>query len=171
MIGVRRTRAGLAAVLVLAAAAGAQEGQASSAQRALLVRGAASVRGLPFFPPNALTALAGAYSLAAPAATGSAAPSEAAVWYTREALVLGGEWKKTDLGGTSAFTLARPTGRLLVVKTPRYYLFFELPQRGGQGTADPRDLAFVRAFDRKFQVFFENAATDAELSFPAYVDY
>jgi hypothetical protein len=152
---------------------------AAGAQRAFLVRGAASVRGLPFFSANALAALVGAYSLGgaagATAPGGAAAPAqgvappepELLVWYTREALVLGGSWKQAASYGGAAFALERPQGPVIVMKAAAYYLFFDLPQAAAE--RDRR--AFIRAFDRKFLAFFENARSDAELSFPAYVDY
>jgi hypothetical protein len=173
-MGAMRARAIVAASMLLAlAAAGpgaaaqqaaAPQGagsQASSAQRALLVRGADPVKGLPFFPPNAIPALEGAYSLG-----GGAKGPELAVWYTRESLILGGAWKRAEVGGLPAFVLARSEGNVVVLRSAQYYLFFELPSGG-----DSRWRAFIPAFDRKFLVFFENAASDAELSFPAYIDY
>jgi hypothetical protein len=156
------------------AALGAQGGD-PAARRAMLVRGADSVKGLPFFPPNAIAALAGAYSLSGPASPGAAAEppgkGEAAVWYSRESLVFGLAWKRADasLGassGEAAYSLARDSGLVLALKVGKYALFFELPPGD-----DARSRAFVQAFDRKFRVFFESAASDAELSFPAYVDY
>ena len=177
----RRTRACLVSVIALLVVAGVGSQTSSSfARRALLVRGADSVRGLPFFSTNALAALSGAYSLDGPAANGgaklSAAVPEAAVWYTREALVFGGAWKREDLGGTAVLVLSRPGASVIALKASRYCLFFEFPSATGsvttdRGAADARRRAFIKAFDRKFLAFFENAAADAELSFPAYVDY
>ena len=152
---------------VEAAPAGASP--ASETRRAILVRGAFAVKGLPFFPPNALPALTGIYG----PDTGSTSPAsrqdEISVWYTPEALVLGGTWKRTDIGGPEAYLIERPQGPVIVLKSAGYYLFFELP--AGTSPDDKDRASFARAFDRKFLVFFTNAATDAELSFPAYVDY
>ena len=175
----RRTKGTMAfavAFLAVAASLPAQIGAASAGtsptsdtRRAILVRGAYAVKGLPFFPPNALPALTGIYG----PDTGSAGPAsradEISVWYTREALVLGGTWKRTDIGGSEAYLIERPQGPVIVLKSAGYYLFFELP--AGTSPDDKGRASFVRAFDRKFLVFFTNAATDAELSFPAYVDY
>jgi hypothetical protein len=84
---------------------------------------------------------------------------------------LGGTWKRATGFGDSAFLLARSQGEVLVMKTARYHLFFELPTQPGTAAADQDRRAFIRAFDRKFSAFFDNAANDAELSFPAFVDY
>jgi hypothetical protein len=170
----RRAVALVSLCFLAGAALGAQNGD-PAVRRAMLVRGADSVKGLPFFPPNAIAALAGAYSLAGPASPGSAAlpPGKggAAVWYSRESLVFGPAWKRADasLGaspGEAAYSLARDSGLVLALKVGKYALFFELPPGD-----DARSRSFVQAFDRKFRVFFESAASDAELSFPAYVDY
>jgi hypothetical protein len=138
-------------------------GEAGGGRRAMLVSGADSVRGLPFFSPNAIAALTGVYSSDAAAAV--SATSRITLWYTREAVVLGSAWKRLDLGGSAAYSLARDSGSALCLKGARYALFFVLP------VDDAANRAFILAFNRKFLVFFENAPTDAELSFPAYVDY
>ncbi len=162
-------RAGSIALFALAASvaarAGAQARAPESPGRAILVRGADPIRGLPFFPPNALSALVGVY---APEGTADT-PDETKVWFTHETLVLGAAWERTNLGGPEAYLLARPQGAVLALKSAQYYLFFELP--AGAAPDDQSRLSFIRAFDRKFQAFFTNATTDAELSFPAYVDY
>jgi hypothetical protein len=174
----RRTRAALASALALLALAGgaaqgkaAQDSAAQGAQRVILISGPSPVKGLPFFPANALAALCGSYGpIAGAELKGASAPDgELLVWYTREALVLGNSWKRTGIGGPTAFALARPQGSVLVLVGPHYYLFFEPP--AGSASGDLSWRAFVQAFDRKFQAFLEKAATDAELSFPAYVDY
>lgn len=162
----RRRRAAITAVLALATlGALAAPGAAQTAQRIFLVRGADAVRGLPFFPPNAIHALVGVYSIGG--AT-SAKATETKVWYTRESLVLGASWKRADFPGYDAFVLTRPQGSVLVVRTSAFHLFFEAPT--GTSTSDPGLRSFAKAFDRKFTVFFENVPTDAELSFPAYVE-
>jgi hypothetical protein len=178
---VTRTAAALLAFALLGAAAGGAEGP--SPRRALLLRGADAVIGLPFFLPNAIAALSGAYALDRPAPSDASSPaskagSEVAVWYTRESLVFAPEWKRVEQGaagstGVVAYSLARADGTVLAVKTGKYSLFFELPSGGlaPEASVDSRFAAFVAAFEKKFQAFFVNAASDAELSFPAYVDY
>ena len=177
----RRAAAAIAsafALLVLATPLSPEAASAGAAppRREILVRGADPVKGLPFFHPNALSALVGLYlpeSAAAGASpigdstrAGSAGPEEGiTVWYTSEALVLEGSWKRTDMGGSEAYLLAGPRDPVIVLRLPSHYLFFELPATTRTGGA------FVRAFDRKFSAFFANAATPAELSFPAFVDY
>jgi hypothetical protein len=164
----------LALVLFALAARGTAPAQAAklpapSGRQAFLVRGADAVKGLPFFPPNAIAALTGAYSPDVREGNSADRSAEIAVWFTSEALVLGSSWKRADFPGHDAFVLARPQGPVLVLKGTSYYLFFELPS--GAASDDSRHRAFIQAFDRKFQVFFGNAATESELSFPAYVDY
>ncbi len=163
----RQRRAAITAVLALATlGALAAQGAAQTTQRLFLVRGADAVKGLPFFPPNAIHALVGAYGVGGGGAAAKA--TETKVWYTREALVLGTMWKRADFPGYDAFVLTRPQGSVMVFKTSAFHLFFEAST--GTTTSDPGLRAFVRAFIRKFTVFFENVATDAELSFPAFVD-
>jgi len=190
MRAIGRARAALAAALFLAGCLGAHAAaqalapagaQGRAARRAILVRGADAVKGLPFFSPNALAALVGSYDLAGLGATAARAPApgaapgtapgaaEARVWYTREPLVLGGAWRRTDLEGSLAYSLAQDGGAVLLLKDPGYYLFFEFSKELAPDEAGRR--AFVLSFERKFQVFFQNASNDAELSFPAYVDY
>ena len=145
---------------------------AAAPRRAILVRGADPVKGLPFFAPNAIVALVGAYDLAEDGAdaAGSAASSGAvAVWYSRETVVFSSAWKRADpreasAYATAAYTLERDSLPILALQSEGYVLFFEL-------SGDPRGTAFVRAFTAKFAIFFRNAPSDAELSFPAYVDY
>ena len=170
-----------AASLGLPAAAQAAGSQGTAARRALLSRGADSVKGLPFFPPNALSALVGSYALAglsSKLATGPAAApfsaavwglAEARVWYTRESLVLGSAWRRTDLGGRLAYSLAQAQRQVLLLREEGYYLFFEFSR--DLESEDPRRGAFALAFERKFQAFFQNASGDAELSFPAFVEF
>jgi hypothetical protein len=174
MARVARTAIALVAFALVAAAA--SSAQASPPRRAILLRGADAVKGLPFFPPNALAALSGAYSLDGPASPGSAPRAQAAgaaaevpVWYSRAPIVPAPSWKRVDLGaglsaGEAAYSFPRGELTVLALKEGKYSLFFELPD-------DPRAGAFARAFARKFQAFFDNAADDAELSFPAFVDY
>jgi hypothetical protein len=181
----KRSALGIASAVFLlsvAATLPAQTGGAAGAQRAILVDGAFAVKGLPFFPPNALSALTGRYrpdsgqgsvpstARSSPASPGSGSKADAiSVWYTRETLVMDGSWRRTETGGAESYVLARPQGPVIVQKSARFYLFFEFP--AGASPEDRSLLSFISAFDRKFLVFFSNAATDAELSFPAYVDY
>ena len=126
---------------------------------ARLLSGPAALRGLPFFTPNAIRVLRGEYDLG---------PLRVAVWYTREALVFGEAWKVQPAGrGGSAksWLLERSAGPVLAIAEPGYSLFVELP-------LDSASLRrFAWALDEKFRVFFLNAPTDAELSFPAFVDF
>jgi hypothetical protein len=136
-------------------------------RRAILVRGADSVKGLPFFAPNAIAALSGRYSL-----DGATSPGRAeglAVWYSRESLVFSSAWKRLDRSEASsyadaAYSLERDGRSVLALKFEGYVLFLEL-------SGDSREAAFARAFSAKFSIYFRSAASDAELSFPAYVDY
>jgi hypothetical protein len=165
----------LAAALILAvaswpvSAAPVRAPTAAAHRRAILVSGADRARGLPFFEPNAIAALSGRYALDAAAQAGAGAPATVAVWFSRESLVFGPAWKRVDAreAGTyaeAAYSLPRDVGAVLALKFEGYALFFEL-------SGDPRAAAFSRAFSAKFPVFFRNAPSDAELSFPAYVDY
>jgi hypothetical protein len=160
----------LSAIVALAAAEASSQAQVTQ-RRAFLASGADPVKGLPFFPPNALRALEGSYELgglASPNAPASApAQDRAQVWYTREAIVLGGSWRRTDLGaGFPSYALSRPQGPVYCVEASGYFLFLEPPEAAPAAWS-----AFAAAFARKFQAFFQGAASDAELSFPAFVDY
>jgi hypothetical protein len=146
---------------------------AAAPRRAVLLRGADAVKGLPFFAPNAIAALSGLYDLDKPAATGSADAdariAQVAVWYSRESIVFAPTWKRVDSRGAfsnadAAYSLERGGLTVLALKSEGYTLFFELSD-------NPRATDFARAFSAKFPIFFHNAASDAELSFPAYVDY
>jgi len=158
--------------LALLALAGPGTAQAVSTQarRAFLVRGPAPVKGLPFFAPNVLPGLAGEYSLVEPR-VGEAGAAEFPVWYTRASIVLASTWKRAEAYGPGAFLLGRGPASVLLIRTSRCSLFFELPPSAAPDAPDSRQRAFIGAFVKKFTVFFDNAATDAELSFPAYVDY
>lgn len=164
----RRARTVLALLALVQLLAFAQ----TPVRRALLISGADPVKGLPFFPPNALASLVGAYDLALPAPPGSlSSPSTLTeVWYTRESLVLGPAWKRSDGTLPQALVLDRPQGPVYCLAGEGYRLFLE-PPNGSGGGAEAAWRAFVPAFERKFQAFFLSAATDAELSFPAFVDY
>jgi|GEM_PF-6606001 len=139
--------------------------------RALLVRGTYAFRGLPHFPPNAVPGLAGEYLLAAPpvgpdSAAAGTADLSLRVWYTREPLVFGDRWKSGKLGPYTSYEL-RPDATsmlFLAIASDGHELFLELP----------RDLPELRSFavalERKFDQFFVGASSDADLSFPAFVD-
>jgi hypothetical protein len=139
--------------------------QASSAQpasgvaTARLMKGPEAVRGLPFFGPNAIAALAGEYAVGT---------YRLSVYSCRGPVYLGAGWKAVSMGerpAVSAFLLAGPPSAVVALKTDRYTLFIGLPE----------DLPALRRFslalEDRFSSFFDNAPTDAELSFPAYVDY
>ena len=126
---------------------------------ARLLSGPAALRGLPFFAPNAIRVLRGDYDLG---------PLRVAVWYTREALVFGEAWKSQPSGrggAAKSWLLERSAGPVLAIAEPGYCLFVEL----SQDSASLRRFAW--SLDEKFRVFFLNAPTDAELSFPAFVDF
>jgi hypothetical protein len=168
--GLRRFAA-LSAALALCLAVPIAAAPAASARRALLVSGADAVKGLPFFQPNAIAALTGAYALASvPSGASTLGAERVGLWYTREAIVLDASWKRVDLDGRTAYSLSRGAGSVLCYKEGRFSLFFELGPAAAPGVEAERR-AFIKAFLKKFLAFFDNAASDAELSFPAYVDY
>jgi hypothetical protein len=146
--------------------------------RALLSQGADRVKGLPFFSPNAIESLSGAYELghaaSQSASIGGASPAvpRLAVWYTRETVVLDSAWKSFDLGEGRAYVLPESGGEVLALRGGLYTLFFKPDATTGAPLLDDeKTKSFIKAFSRKFLSFFENAASDAELSFPAFVDY
>jgi len=127
--------------------------------RALLLRGPEPRKGLPFFSPNAIPALVGEYEVS---------KSLVRVWSSRSPLSFGKSWESIPIklpASLRALRLARDGGPVIALAGPDYSLFFELP-------ADtPAFRSFLAAFERRFAFFFEGAPTDAELSFPAYLDY
>ena len=145
--------------------------------QAILIRGPLVFRGLPFFAPNALPGLEGEYSLALssaePKSQGSAGEVSAEralrlrVWYTREPLYFGTGWIRGTLGRYTIYTSTHDaTGALVIAfAADRYELLVELP---GDSAVLRR---FAIALEDRFAVFFAEATTDAELSFPAYVDF
>lgn len=145
--------------LAAQAAADTAPGAAAARSPARLLSGPAALRGLPFFAPNAIRVLRGEYDLG---------PFRVVLWYTREALVFGDAWKAQPSGRggqAKSWLLDRPEGTVLVIAESGYSLLAELPQ-------DSASLRrFLWALDEKFRVFFLNAPTDAELSFPAFVDF
>jgi hypothetical protein len=133
------------------------EGKEASASPARLLRGPEAVHGLPFFGPNALPALRGEYGLGR---------TVLKVWSCRERLVFGSSWKPVEADsrpGLRAWRQDGERGPVLALVSAGYALFFELPE---EGQAFHR---FALAMESRFQVFFENAGSDAELSFPAFV--
>ncbi len=144
---------------------GAARGGAAAARpelppgRALLLRGPEPRKGLPFFSPNAIPALVGEYEVS---------KSLVRVWSSRSPLSFGKSWESIPIklpASLRALRLARDGGPVIALAGPDYSLFFELP-------ADtPAFRSFLAAFERRFAFFFEGAPTDAELSFPAYLDY
>lgn len=143
-------------------------GGPSASRRAYLILGADRIKGLPFFSPNAIPALSGAYELGA-APTVPGAPT-LELWYTRETVVLGPAWKSFGAVGGRAYLLSSGGAGVLALRADRYTLFFRAAE-GSLRLDDARAASFVEAFSRKFLSFFENASSDAELSFPAFVDY
>lgn len=135
----------------------------AKARTARLESGPEAVRGLPFFPPNAIVALAGRYSVGADAAR---------VYSCRAEVFLGPEWSPlppADASGLGAglrcFVRGRDSAPVLAIRAERYTLFVGLPRYA------PEFLRFSFALAGKFSPFFSNAATDAELSFPAFIDF
>jgi hypothetical protein len=170
------------ALLVLAgrapaAAAPAAAAPAAAAPAAILLKGAIAERGIPFFGPNAIRALYGEYLLgksaldaasavgAAESAPGKDDPRIARLWYTRESVVLSSAWKASGAYGAGSRVLDRPEGPAVFLKGGGYSLFLEL------ASDSPEARSFAQALNRKFAVFFRNASSDAELSFPSTVEY
>jgi len=140
-------------------AAGATAAPAAIRSPARLLSGPAALRGLPFFAPNAIRVLRGEYDLG---------PFRITLWYTRDALVFGDAWKAqpSGRGGQArSWLLERPEGPVLAIAESGYSLFLELP------LDSPSLRRFAWALDEKFRIFFLNSPTDAELSFPAFVDF
>jgi len=127
--------------------------------RALLLRGPEPRKGLPFFSPNAIPALVGEYEVST---------ALVRVWSSRSPLSFGKSWESIPIklpASLRALRLARDGGPVIALAGPGYSLFFELPED------TPAFRSFLAAFERRFAFFFEGAPTDAELSFPAYLDY
>jgi hypothetical protein len=171
--------AAFACALSLLQAAAQAAGNPAVKKTAVLLRGTYPLRGLPFFGPNAIQSLYGEYHLGIEARDAAAAAraviedeekhkaSRVAVWYTREPLVISAEdWKPTASSALRVLAQPdRPSGSVLFVKGGGYSLFFEC------NTDNAELRSFALALNRKFAVFFNNASSDAELSFPALVEY
>lgn len=140
-------------------AAGAPTASASPAPGiARLIKGPYPVKGLPFFETNALPALQGEYSLG---------QGSCRVWSCRAGLVFGGDWKaqgRPEAGQPALRILGRPASFVLALSGEGYTLFFEAP------ADSPLLRSFAYAMEKRFRGFFAGAPTDAELSFPAFVD-
>lgn len=137
--------------------------QAAKPRTARLESGPEAVKGLPFFSPNAIAALRGRYSVGA---------ESAQVYSCRAEVFLGPEWSpltapdSSGLGsGLRCFVRDREAAPVLAIRAARYTLFIGLPRYA------PELLIFSFALAEKFSPFFSNAATDAELSFPAFIDF
>jgi hypothetical protein len=162
---------------VPAQSAPAAAAKAAAAPAAILLKGAIAERGLPFFGPNAIRALYGEYLLgeraqdaasavgAAESAPGKDDPRLVRLWYTRESVVLSSAWKASSAYGAGSRVLDRPEGPAVHLKGEGYSLFLELRSES------PEARSFAPALNRKFAVFFRNASSDAELSFPSTVEY
>jgi hypothetical protein len=132
--------------------------------RALLVSGPTPVRGLPFFSPNGIPGLSGSYLVGA---------DTVPLWYSREALVFDSAWRDTPAlapAGARAFVLSAegsPFAERFTVawKMRKFSVILSLHADEAAGRR------FALAFLTRFAFFFDNAVTDAELSFPATVDY
>jgi hypothetical protein len=145
------------------AAAGRGGPAAAKPQPARLESGPESVKGLPFFGQNAIAALAGRYSVG---------EDPVRVYCCRGEVFFGPEWSPlpaSDSAGLPAglrcLVRDREANPVLALRAARYTLFIELP-RYSQAL-----LRFSFAFADKFAPFFSNADTDAELSFPAFIDF
>jgi hypothetical protein len=141
--------------------------------RAVLVDGAAAVKGIPGFGLNALPAVSGlyAYSPKAPSSGPSAHPAGKPfmipVWFTRIALVLPASWAAPAGAATikgfsvMAAPAAADGSSLWALLASGYAILIELPP----GLADaPR---FVGAFAERFAFFYRYAERPEDVSFPA----
>lgn len=165
-------------MLIILAIPLAAQGRDGKTGRGYLIDGPQPVKGLPFFSPNAIPSLKGSYALASES-EGSADLSHRPslnLWYTKEALVFGDAWKKADFAGLearSALISSYKSSSVLALREGRYTLFF-VKDGSSSGDSDVEtavNKGFILAFEKKFQAFFQNAASDAELSFPAFVDF
>jgi hypothetical protein len=143
-----------------AAAADPGPPRVAPAGRALLSSGPDLLHGLPFFGPNAIAGLGGEYLVGAEAIP---------LWFTRVTLSYGGAWKEGGgfpvVAGAREYSLTTSGRSVIAWKYARYSLIISFPSE----TAELR--RFASALLLRFAFFFENAATDAELSFPATVEY
>ncbi|MEI6385252.1 MAG: hypothetical protein WCQ50_01365 [Spirochaetota bacterium] len=128
--------------------------------RGLLAEGPARVGGLPFFPSNATPALSGSYLVASDRIT---------FWFTRSTLYFSPAWKDSPnlatATGVPASVLVQGERQVLALRWKDHSLFLSAPS----GRELPR--AFVVALVRRFSFFYGSVTSDAELSFPAAVDF
>jgi hypothetical protein len=146
--------AALAALLILSAGtASAQAGQA------ILERGPAAVRGIPFFPPNVLAADKGEYL---------AGQSRIEVYFTREPLVLPAGWRKAPCGQEALLRLdeeERPTFCYVEPGEGGYALFLSF-----ETEAFPW-CAWTLAFLQRLRSLLTFSQGPAEVPFPAILEY
>lgn len=142
--------------------------------KAILVRGSASVKGLPFLGQNAIPALTGVYAL--PAADGKTT-FEVPVWYSAEPVLLPAGWVTIAFPGLPAghSVSGSPPGQppsglppeietLLAVDAGSYRLFIGLPRGTEVSTR------FVAVLSERFAWFRQHAMNPADISFPAVLE-
>lgn len=148
-----------------AASPGAAPGSGSAA---LLVEGSIPVRGLPGLGRNALSGLAGVYSI--PAGGSSQGSLRVKVWYTGETLLLPEGLSDPGCKVTVPGFKARSTGEaadgseLWFMSAAGYTLIAEFPQ----GFVDP--CAFAAKLMDRFAFFKGYAARPEDISFPASLE-
>jgi hypothetical protein len=140
---------------------------------AILREGPVSVRGIPYLPPNVLSAFRGDYVID-PGDGGKGAPlvrafdtpepPAAVVVYTRRPLVLPEDWPAVrcrslmllQVRGEESYTLCYRDGN-------GYTLFFAFPETG----QPPDACRFVESFVRRFQLLVGFLGEKREPPFPA----
>jgi len=156
---------------------------ARSEARALLVRGSASVKGLPNFGRNALPALYGEYRL-----IGRDDAEGPRVWMTSEALYLSTEdWAPERLAGRASYAARKPASpespgaRLFLFDRPFasegqgaaprvWTVLMELPAYGDSEAAAVYE-RFVPVFLDRLSYFLANARSQTDVSFPAVLEW
>lgn len=174
------------------AAVSAQKAAAKAAQpqnRAILVRGSESIKGLPNFGRNSFSAVYGEYRLdrvsGAPAA-GSGTDAALRVWMTDVALFVSpSAWTATRIAGRPAFSAVPAQGsetaaaRLLLFERPfvaegqgaeprLWSVFVAVPAVSPENAAYER---FVGPFLDRLSYFLSNARVPTDASFPAVVEW
>jgi len=146
---------------------------AAKAGTALLIRGSARERGLPFLGQNALETLTGSYILAGD----DGAPAEIDLWHCAEPLIIPAAWSPRSCPGLPAGFVLRaappaaalagiPLGRALwVLEAASYRIFMSLPAEFGGACR------FAAALGERFEWFRRYAAAPSDLSFPALLEY
>lgn len=178
----------VAAVLVLGVQLLGAQGAGKGAQesfRAVLVRGAEVLRGLPGFGKNAFPALYGEYRVDLP----QGLPGGPKVWMTEEALYLApAEWAPVRFAGRRAFEFrvsAGPEARGPAPAEGRLVVFDRPFEAAGQG-AEPRiwsilvlfpagfdpagEERFATLFLDKLAYFLSLAKSRSDASFPAVLE-